>query len=245
MYACADGTKQKETTPEKTETTPEKTETPKKTIENTTPAFGIDISSYQGDEVEALTQSEDNLQFIICKATEGVTYVDPKFQSNWANIKEKGFLRGAYHFYRSTDDPSKQAEFFLSTLGELDPMDIPPVVDFELGGIDKSQPVEDVQESILKMLQIIEERIRITPILYTDNYTANEYLNNESFSQFPLWIADYEAKETPVIPNAWEAKGYTFWQKSDSYQLKNYTDDADVFNGDLEALKSFIKQSHK
>ena len=30
-----------------------------------------------------------------------------------------------------------------------------------------------------------------------------------------------------------------------SDKIKNFTNDADVFNGDLEELKSFIKQSHK
>jgi lysozyme len=245
MYACADGNKQKENTSETTDKTKEKPEITQKTTTNTTPAFGIDISQYQGDEVEALTQYEDNIQFIFCKATEGVTYVDPKFTSNWTAIKEKGFIRGAYHFYRSADDPTQQAEFFIQTLGELASMDIPPVVDFEKGGIDKSQAVEDVQESILTMLQVLEEKIQITPILYTDNYTANEYLNNETFGKYPLWIADYESKETPVVPSAWEGKGYTFWQKSDNYQIKNFTDDADVFNGDVNALKEFIKKSHK
>lgn len=36
--------------------------------------YGIDISKYQGDEVAFLDKQKDSLSFIICKATEGITY---------------------------------------------------------------------------------------------------------------------------------------------------------------------------
>ena len=63
--------------------------------------YGIDISMYQGKEVGEIHKKNDSLGFIICKATEGITYTDPDFSYNWKNIKEKSFIRGAYHFYRS------------------------------------------------------------------------------------------------------------------------------------------------
>ena len=62
--------------------------------------YGIDVSDFQGDEVDFLDKQKDSLSFVICKATEGITYTDPEFQNNWKTIPEKGFIRGAYHFYR-------------------------------------------------------------------------------------------------------------------------------------------------
>jgi lysozyme len=38
-------------------------------------------------------------------------------------------------------------------------------------------------------------------------------------------------------------KGWIFWQRSDSYKLDGVTDDLDIFNGSLEDLKRFIKNS--
>ncbi len=45
------------------------------------PIKGIDVSKYQHSEIDEIDEA-DSLSFIICKATEGITYVDPKFKQN-------------------------------------------------------------------------------------------------------------------------------------------------------------------
>ncbi|MEL6132446.1 MAG: GH25 family lysozyme [Bacteroidota bacterium] len=50
---------------------------------------GIDISKFQGDEIQTLNSQKDSLSFIFCKATGGETYVDPKFKTNWQTINER------------------------------------------------------------------------------------------------------------------------------------------------------------
>lgn len=251
FYACADSSKQKENTPTATEKS-EETETPKKetqpkekVVENTKPAFGIDISSYQGNEINDLEKSRDSLDFIICKATQGVTFIDPMFQMNWTTIKEKGFIRGAYHFYVSSDNPSEQAEFFIERIKDIQPNDLPPVVDIEQGGIVGNIQPAEIQQSALTVLKTIEEQLHIKPIIYTNADFANKYLNNPEFANYPLWIADYESEKEPVLPIVWQEKGYVLWQKSDTYKIQNYTNDEDYFNGDLESLKAFIKKSRE
>ncbi|MEM6720181.1 MAG: GH25 family lysozyme [Bacteroidota bacterium] len=239
LYSCADEKKENKT-PKDTEKAVKK-----ETVKDTGPAFGIDISAYQGDEVAMLNNEDTSLKFIICKATQGETYVDPKFAYNWKTTQEKGFIRGAYHFFMSKDDPLKQAKLFVSTIEKLNPTDIPPIIDIEFEGIDTSQPVQDIQGNALKLLQIIESILKVTPIIYTNNDFANDYLVNPEFARYPLWIADYDSKKTPMLPKTWQEKGYVFWQKTDTYELADYKDDADVFNGDVESLKAFIKNSRK
>jgi lysozyme len=71
------------------------------TLQTTTNNFtvcGIDISKFQGNEINQLNKQTDQLTFIICKATEGITYTDPDFKTNWPMIQSKGYVRGAYHF---------------------------------------------------------------------------------------------------------------------------------------------------
>jgi lysozyme len=72
--------------------------------------YGIDISHHQNNEIDYISKTLDSLSFVICKATEGVTYTDPLFSKNWKTIKARGFIRGAYHFYRSDDDPIAQVQ---------------------------------------------------------------------------------------------------------------------------------------
>ncbi|MEM6686935.1 MAG: GH25 family lysozyme [Bacteroidota bacterium] len=239
FYACADAKKDETKT---TDTTTKKA-SPQETSTPAEPAFGIDISVYQGDEVETFTE-DTKLQFIICKATEGVTYTDPKFTENWTTIKEKGYIRGAYHFYRSNDDPKSQALFFLDAIKDIRATDIPPVVDVEQSGITQSQSVAEIQQSVLQLLQIIEQQSNRIPIIYTNTEFAIDYLNTSEFANYPLWIADYTSADEPEVPSVWKEIGYTFWQKSDNYKLDDYTDDADVFNGSADALRKFIQKTN-
>ncbi|KGL63293.1 GH25 family lysozyme [Polaribacter sp. Hel1_85] len=229
-------------------------EKPKKEIEKKVPltivkpekpfVFGVDISHFNNNEIDLLIKRKDSLQFVICKATEGVTYIDPKFKMNWNDIKEKGFIRGAYHFYRTQDDPITQANFYLNTVNSFETNDIPPIIDFEEAGIDKTQSIETIQTNLLSFIKEVEKKGNVIPIIYTDINCGNTYLNNSVFSKYPLWIADYNGKKQPDLPNTWKTKGYLIWQKTDNYKIVNATDDADIFNGNLTKFKAFIKNSY-
>jgi len=182
--------------------------------ESNLPVYGIDISHHQNNEIDSIFKSTDSLSFVICKATEGVTYTDPKFLKNWNTIKDHNFLRGAYHFYRCEDDPLTQATFFIKTISDIKNTDIPPIIDFEEGGIDQSQSVENIQLALQLFLNEIEKQLKCKPIIYTDLNTGNKYLNTSKFSDYPLWIANYNGKDAPNLPDAWKDKGWVIWQKS-------------------------------
>ena len=187
-----------------------------------------------------MDKSKDSLNFIICRSTEGITYIDPKFQTNWTSIKEKGFIRGAYHFYRSDDDPNKQADNFLQTVGTFEANDFPPIIDFEeksiVDGSDKTKVIDD----LLSFIEIIETKTGRLPMIYTDINIGNSYLSSEKFAQYPLWIADYNSKTEPRMPGAWKNNEWILWQKTYQYMYETFQDDFDQYNGDISALKAFI-----
>lgn len=205
--------------------------------------YGIDISRFQGDELASSTfKNIDSLKFVICKATEGITFTDPKFTSNWQILKKQKIIRGAYHFYHIKDDPIKQASNFLTSLKNLAALDMPPILDFEDTSIDSKDDIAKIQRNVLLFLKTIEGKTKRTPIIYTNNSTANTYLNDSQFAKYPLWIADYKSITTPKVPEIWKNKGWSFWQKSSEYKIGSITNDLDVFNGNLQTLKKFIKQ---
>ncbi len=208
------------------------------------PLYGIDISKFQGNEVELLDKQKDSLSFIICKATEGITYTDRDFRSNWRLIEEKGFIRGAYHFYRSNDDPTKQADAFSHTIRDLKKTNLPPIVDFEGGGIDRSQSIEEIQTNLLAFLKKVESTLKRKPMIYTDIDSGNKYLNETVFAQYPLWIAVYNGKAKPDLPLAWKDTEWLFWQKTSDYKIGSTKNDFDLFNGNLEVLQQFIKNQN-
>ena len=211
------------------------------TIADNFTVFGIDISKYQGNEINSLNKQTDNLTFIICKATEGITYTDPDFKTNWPAIQAKGFVRGAYHFYHCDDDPAKQVANYLRVVGELSKTDFPPIVDFEETSIDPGIDKTTIQPNLLQFLTLLEQKTGRKPLLYTDNNTANGYLTNPAFAGYNLWIADYN--DTLTLPTLWKSQPWTLWQKSASYTLDNQSNDFDVFNGDETAFTKFIQSN--
>ncbi|MDY8137774.1 GH25 family lysozyme [Aquimarina sp. 2201CG5-10] len=205
-------------------------------------AKGIDISKYQGKMITEITD-KDGFSFVICKATEGVTYTDPDFKLNWTTIPKKKMIRGAYHFYRTNDDPEQQALFFLEAINTLDSSDIPPILDIEKGGIVGKPSVKKVQDDILKWLAVVEEKTNRCPMIYTNENFANTWLNSKAFSNYSIWLAEYTTNKTPDLPDQWKKKGYAFWQKSDSYKVDSQDTDFDIFNGDKKALLLFIEEN--
>lgn len=201
--------------------------------------YGVDISSYQGDEIDFLNKQQDTLSFVICRATLGITVTDADFANNWKMIPEKGFVRGAYHVYECDDDPNKQVQHFLEVLGTLAPGDLPPILDFEQAGLAGVTDKQKIQSDLLTFLSAVEAATGRTPLIYVSPDFANEYLADPAFAKYPLYVADYDGLNQPVMPSTWKSSQWTLWQKTDSAEVNSNLNDFDLFNGNLQALKSF------
>ncbi len=203
--------------------------------------YGLDISKYQGNLLKDLGQM-DTLHFVICKATEGKTIVDPDFKSNWKQLQEKKIIRGAYHFYSDLDDPVQQAQHFLRTVGPLDTMDIPLVLDIEDGSIHHKGNGPQLSQALISFLQYIEQQTGSKPVIYTSLAFADNYLTEEIFAGYPLWLAEYSKRPAPRLPSTWKKKGHTFWQKGDTLTIDSHKTDFDVFNGSGRSFLQFLHQ---
>ena len=195
---------------------------------------GIDISHYQGkidwDQLENAMIKKSPIRFIVMKATEGSTRVDPSFNENFSQAREYGYIRGAYHFWSNKSSARSQAYFFLKNV-PLEEGDLPPVLDVEHKPADKS--VEDFQRDILTWLHIVEDRYHVKPIIYTYYKFRMNYLSSPVFDDYPYWIAHYYVDKI-------EYKGeWKFWQHTDAGKLpgiKGYVD-FNIYNGSFYDLK--------
>lgn len=192
---------------------------------------GIDVSHYQGSVNWAAVKNA-GIGFAFAKATDGNTYADPQFQTNWADMKAAGLLRGAYHFYESNDDPVSQANNFIKAVGSLAVGDLPPVIDIEaykgdFGGVPLAANVQT-------WLNIVEQALGRTPMIYTGPSFWNQYMNS-SFSRYALWVAQYGVAQ-PKLPNGWNK--WTFWQNSESGTVAGVSGsvDTDIFAGSMADL---------
>lgn len=192
------------------------------------PIRGIDVSHYQGNIDWVAKQAAGN-RFASIKATEGASYVDPKFQRNKKVAGDVGLIRGAYHFFHANVDPIEQAKHFIATAGPFAVGDLPPLFDWEShDGVRAS-----VQKAnALKWLKYVEKASGVRPIIYASPGFLEPLGDLSDFAGYPLWIAHYGVSK-PRIPAPW--KSWTFWQ---------YTDrggsDMDYFNGSVEELRAFV-----
>jgi len=209
------------------------------------PIKGVDVSHFQGDV--PWDKLDTSILFAICKATEGHTLLDAKFKENWSTIKNSKRIRGAYHFYLTSDPPATQATFFWDTVGQLEDSDLPLILDIEEGSLRGEVTIYQLQKDLLTFLTNLERVSGKRPIIYSNTFFANKYLDNQELAAYPLWVAEYSSsRTTPELPSAWKNKGWVFWQKSDTYNLQNANEDVDfdLFNGTKEHLKAFILESN-
>ena len=214
---------------------------------------GVDISKYQKVTSWSEFENSDNLSFLFIKATEGVTIRNPFFPQHWkdsnyiATPNHPKMYRGAYHFYHPADDPIEQADFFLSTIGELEIIDLPPVLDLE--SFDKLKITDlkvkkTVAKNVLTWLRYVEQKTHRTPILYTyRNFWITLGSIDPAFAHYPLFIASYNENLCPLAMAPWT--NWTFWQYSESGTIsgiENHTD-LDIFNGNENDLLNFIDSS--
>lgn len=198
-------------------------------------AAGIDVSHYQGD-VNWNSVKAAGVSFAFAKATEGTTYVDSQFNTNWQGMKAAGLLRGAYHFFQAGNDAAAQAENFIKTVGALEAIDLPPVLDIEsAGSATNSQIITGVQT----WLDAVNQGLGRNPMIYTNASFWNSHLNNQ-FGDYPLWIANYDVA-SPKIPTGWTR--WDFWQYSQTGNVQGVSGsvDTDWYNGTYADLLTFLQ----
>lgn len=199
-------------------------------------SYGIDISHHNShrivwDSLRIMTDISGRtvrdkrkamnirkIDFIYIKATEGEQMVDKSFADNWKSAKEAGIRRGAYHFFRTSKDPVKQAQNFMTTMGPLSSDDLPPVLDIET--VHRGITKDALNASLKKFLDIIEAEYGVKPVIYSSDSFIRDWLSPTLTSAYPIWAARYSTSQ-PKFPS------WTIWQFSDDaviYGIEKKTD---------------------
>ena len=161
-------------------------------------------------------------------------YLDPTFDELFKALRTEGFIRGAYHFYETNDDPHVQANWFIKNVS-LGVGDLPPIVDIERV---KAPFAGSLQNNFKLFLDQLEDHYGSKPIIYTGPKFW-EHTMKEHLPAYPLWVAEYGA-DAPTVPHGWQS--WTLWQYSDAQNVTgiNGSTDGSYFNGDIEALQSML-----
>lgn len=183
--------------------------------------LGIDVSSYQG-VVDWVSFTRVKRSFAYVKATEGTSYRNPYFGSQYGGAKAAGMYAGAYHFANPSGKSGKaQATYFVRYGGRWtkDGKTLPGVLDIEYNpygggtcyGLSKKKMIAWITDFVVtyKKLTTRDAVIYTTTDWWTrctGNTTKFRYTN-------PLWAARWTpTKGAGTLPGKWPY--YTFWQYS-------------------------------
>lgn len=207
---------------------------------------GPDVASFQHSSGSVNWQSVKaaGSTFAFVKATEGGSYTNPYFASDWAGMKAAGLIRGAYHFARpssSTSDAVNQAKHFVSVAGTMHSGgDLLPVLDIETDpGITNSQMVAWIKAYVAEIKTLTG---RPTMIYTYAPFWINNVGNTTAFNYLPLWEARYSTYQ-PASIGGWSR--WTFWQYTSSASVSGIAGSVDMsrFYGTLDQLRAMANLS--
>lgn len=179
---------------------------------------GIDISHHNKYNIPDFSKQD----FIIMKATEGVTYKDPMMDTYLEMLKQDQ-LYGFYHFARpERNRAKKEADNFCKTIGDYGENAM-LVIDWEAQAV--TQPIEWALEWCNEVEKVYGKK----PLIYCSSwYTKKIKLLLEN--NIGLWVAHYtQAKE----PKVYTYPFYAMWQ----YTSQPY--DKDIFNGTRKQFEAY------
>lgn len=202
---------------------------------------GIDISKWQ----QGLDLGAIDFDFVIIKATEGKSYVDPYCDSFFQKALSMGKKLGVYHFANNPSNTAEQeANWFIeNTKGYIGKAI--PVLDWE------SKDTSNVAWA-LEWLQRVEQAYGTKPMIYMSESVVNRHnWSSVANAGYGLWVAKYRdynvdynydmssAGSSPSV-KYWEF--YAIWQWTSSGRLDGWSGnlDLDEFYGDTAAWDAYV-----
>jgi lysozyme len=201
----------------------------------------IDISNYQGN-FNVAEAGREGYSAIICKATEGLTYQDPRFDAFIPQIKAAGLIPGTYHFLRAGDGAAQARAFHARVAAHGGP-------DGFLCACDNEQ---DANWAVTKAF--FAEWNQLTSghplIMYSGAWWwSSRGWNGASLTPY-LWHSHYVSGGGAgsalyaKVPESWWTPGYGGWstatilQFSSSATVAGQQVDVDAFRGTLDELRA-------
>jgi hypothetical protein len=155
---------------------------------------GIDIASYQGADY-----STAGLAFVVVKATEGTSYINPKHNAQIATGRAAGLVVGHYHFVRPGDIVAQAAYFLAHAAPKTGDV---LVLDWEDHGVSSAD-----KDTFIKAIRTAAPHHRVLLYCNRDFWLTRD---TSGFCGDGLWIADPGAPAGhPRVEHPWVMHQYS------------------------------------
>lgn len=192
---------------------------------------GIDISKWQ----KGINLAAVPCDFVIVKATQGISYTSPEFVNQITQAQSLGKLIGVYH-YAGGGGAIAEAEHFLSVVNNYIGKAI-LVLDWE----GEQNPNFANPEYAKAWLQYVKQKTDVVPFIYMSKSVCRQYQWDASY---PLWCAQYKNQQpTSYQSNPWtDTKGFGAWSDCAILQYSS-KGRLDGYNHNLDLDKAYINEA--
>ena len=173
---------------------------------------GVDISHWNG-EVDFPALKASGIDFVILKATEDDSWVDPKFDTYWQQAYSVNLPIMTYHFFRSNVGGAAQATHHKETLinsGFLDTVGYQSPVMWADVETSDGASVSQRQNRLVAFHQTMEA-LGYQSGNYSSSYLWSTLLNN-MVNNYYGWVAHWTSADQPLIPTGWTKEDTKVWQ---------------------------------
>jgi len=190
--------------------------------------LGVDVSHWNGSPDWAAAQAA-GVRFVIAKATEGTSWVDPKYASFKRAAESLGLAFTGYHYATPSSvrgDAVAQADNFVraSALGDSN---LVPALDLEeTGGLGTAQLTNWVKDYLAEVLA----KTGVKPLIYTSPAFWNLKMGNSTWfadNGYRIWVAHWGVDAPRVPAQSWNGLGWTLWQFADDPALPGFSGKVD------------------
>lgn len=198
------------------------------------PIAGIDVSNHNG-RIDFAEVRDNNYQFVIIKASEGVTHRDKAFARNYRDARKAGLVVGAYHYFNKERNGAEQAENLLSVVKNCQ-LDLPLAIDVENDDKDDNVSHKVVMQRLKDMVNHLEQR----------GHRVMIYTNGQGYRQFyqghlegcDLWLCSFKD------PDRISIRRHCLQQFSHAGRVNGVDGDVDlnVFRGSKSDWTAFLAE---
>lgn len=183
--------------------------------------YGIDVSHHQKniDWTQVKYWKDNKISFVYIKATEGATYIDPKYQQNFTGASKNNILVGSYHYFRTTSSVEEQFENFIKNV-DKSKQDLIPLVDVEEK---KNWNDCEFHKNFQKFLNMVENHFGQKPMIYTVNNFFNSHLSGK-YNSYHFLIGRYGENSPKMI----DKSNWTVWQFSETGKVEGISKPVDI-----------------
>ena len=181
---------------------------------------GIDVSDWQG-YIDYSRVKNSGIDIVYIKSSQGNSFVDPYFKTNYENAKSNGLKVGFYHFLtaKNIQEAENQAIYFSSVISGTSP-DCKLAMDFEIFDNLNNEQINQISFTFLAKVQELTGK---EVIVYSDASNAKNTFSKELANRYPLWVAEYGVN-SPRTGNWSSFEGFQYSDTGIVSGIQGYTD---------------------